>query len=409
MLKRLTIVTGILLGLALTASALFLPANSSENKVNEATTIDSITDSNLAVATFAGGCFWCVEAAYEKVPGVAQVVSGYTGGNEVSPTYKQVASGNTGHTEAVQVYYDDTVITYEGLVAALWRTADPTDNVGQYVDRGQQYRPEIFYHDEAQRRVAELSKQALDDSGRFDKPVVIGITPATKFYPAEDYHQDYYKKNPVRYKLYTRNSGRYQFIDSVWPEGRDIDHSAYQPDNAMETDTMDKSISMNDTTNQSATRFEADAFVKPSSSELKKTLSAIEYKVTQKDGTERAFSSALHNEKRAGLYIDIVSGEPLFSSSDKFDSGTGWPSFLRPLSAEVVVEKVDRSLFGVRTEIRSSLADSHLGHVFNDGPAPTGMRYCMNAAAMRFIPLDKMAEAGYQDYIERVSGSDVKS
>lgn len=148
--------------------------------------------------------------------------------------------------------------------------------------------------------------------------------------------------------------------------------------------------------------FDAEGFVKPSDAELKKKLSGIEYKVTQKDGTERAFSSPMHDEKRTGLYVDIVSGEPLFSSSDKFDSRTGWPSFIRPISTGVVIEKEDRSLFGVRTEIRSAVADSHLGHVFNDGPAPTGNRYCMNAAAMRFIPLEEMADAGYAAYVDRV-------
>lgn len=148
--------------------------------------------------------------------------------------------------------------------------------------------------------------------------------------------------------------------------------------------------------------FDAEGFVKPSDAELRKKLSAIEYKVTQNDGTERPFANPLHDEKRAGLYVDIVSGEPLFSSSDKFDSRTGWPSFTRPIATGVVIEKEDRSLFGLRTEIRSAVADSHLGHVFNDGPAPTGNRYCMNSAAMRFVPLEQMVEAGYSAYINRV-------
>ena len=149
--------------------------------------------------------------------------------------------------------------------------------------------------------------------------------------------------------------------------------------------------------------FDATTYVQPSDEELKQKLSALSYKVTQHEGTERAFSSPLHKEKRPGLYVDIVSGEPLFSSADKYDSGTGWPSFSRPVVAGVVVEKEDRSLFGVRTEIRSAVADSHLGHVFNDGPAPTGTRYCMNAAAMRFIPLEKMQASGYGEFIDRVA------
>lgn len=150
--------------------------------------------------------------------------------------------------------------------------------------------------------------------------------------------------------------------------------------------------------------YDASNFVKPSDAELKKDLSRIAYNVTQKDGTERAFSNAMHKEKRAGLYVDVVSGEPLFSSVDKYDSGTGWPSFSRPIVDNALIEKEDRSLLGIRTEIRSKLADSHLGHVFTDGPAPTGLRYCMNAAAMRFIPLEQMADAGYSKYISSVEG-----
>lgn len=416
-MKQIAIIAGILLIAGLLVSTLIKPSSATANGTPEITTSQSAgttvkADADLSVATLAGGCFWCVEAAFEKVPGVAEVISGYTGGEENSPRYKQVASGKTGHTEAVQIHYDASVITYEGLLAALWRTANPTDNQGQYVDRGRQYRPEIFYHNEAQKLAAIESKQKLNDSGRYDKPVVIAITQATEFYPAEDYHQDYYKTNPRRYKFYTQNSGRYQFIDSVWPEGREIDYSLYRPEDTADKNTSDnkgntetgsltETTAMTETLN--ATGFNAATFVKPSNDELKQSLSAIEFKVTQKDGTERAFSNPMHKEKRSGLYVDIVSGEPLFSSVDKFDSGTGWPSFDRPITDGVVVEKSDISIFGKRIEIRSAVADSHLGHVFNDGPATTGKRYCMNAAAMRFIPTEEMAESGYGDYIARVS------
>ncbi len=316
---------------------------------------------DLARATFAGGCFWCMEGPFEALDGVVEAFAGYAGGTQPNPSYEQVIGGQTGHHESVQVFYDPEKISYEALLETYWHQIDPTDDGGQFADRGAQYVPAIFYHTDAQKVAAEKSRAMLAASGKFEKEIVVPIVSFRTFYLAEDAHQDYYKNKPGRYQRYKEGSGRADFIRRTW---------------------------------------KAETFHKLSDEELREKLTPLQYKVTQKEGTERPFKNEYWNNHEDGIYVDIVSGEPLFSSTDKFDSGTGWPSFLKPITPDAVTTRADYKLIIPRTEVRSAIADSHLGHIIMDGPASNdGVRYCMNSAALRFVPKEKMRQEGYEKWL----------
>jgi peptide methionine sulfoxide reductase msrA/msrB len=313
--------------------------------------------SNREKATFAGGCFWCMVEPFDERPGIINIVSGYTGGEVENPTYEQVGSNTTGHVEAVQITYNPDIMPYEQLVETFWQQIDPTDPGGQFNDRGESYKTAIFYHNETQREIAEASKRELEESRKFSKPIVTEILPAKTFYQAEEEHQDYYKKQSFHYRLYKKGSGREDFIKENWQT------------------PMDKTS-------------------------LKEKLTPLQYHVTQENGTERPYQNEYWDNEKEGIYVDIISGDVLFSSRDQYDAGCGWPSFTKPVDQYQLTKNKDTSHGMIRTEVRSRKADSHLGHVFEDGPKEAGgLRYCMNSAAMRFIEKEDMEKEGYGRYL----------
>lgn len=307
----------------------------------------------LELATFGSGCFWCTEAVFDQLKGVESAVSGYSGGFVENPTYKQVCAGTTGHAEVIQVRFDPDVISYEELLEVFWKTHDPTTLNRQGPDIGTQYRSVIFYHDADQQRLAEYYKKKLDDAKAFRDPIVTEITEFERFYPAEAYHQEFFERNPQQ-----------RYCSGIIRPKVEKFKRVFRDKLKSEQEPIEK--------------------IRKTNSEWRSQLTEEQYRVTRKSGTERAFSGKYWNHKADGTYVCVCCELPLFDSHTKFKSGTGWPSFWAPGRSEYIDEEVDRSHGMVRTEVKCARCGAHLGHVFPDGPAPTGLRYCINSAALDF-------------------------
>jgi peptide methionine sulfoxide reductase msrA/msrB len=340
------------------------------------------------VIVFSGGCFWGVQAVFQHVKGVTAAVSGYAGGDAANAHYDRVSDGNTGHAESVRVTFDPAQVSYEQLLQVFFSVAhDPTQLNYQGPDHGTQYRSAIWYTNEQAKNIAVAYIAQLTKAKVWPSPIVTQVSPLGSFYPAEAYHQNYATLHPNQPYIVINDAPKVAALKRQLP-------ALYR-----ETPVLVGEAGQETKTRQ---------YTKPSDAQLKSQLTPMQYRVTQLNGTEPPFHNEYWDNHAEGIYVDIVTGEPLFSSLDKYESGTGWPSFTKPLEAANVTTKTDREFGMIRTEVRSAHGNSHLGHVFDDGPRPRGQRYCMNSAAMRFIPVGKLADEGYGDYLRLFQGESAK-